>query len=252
MSFETTLLAPAATTNASEYPAERTTRYKAKTAHVAPSVNRLTFEEAGTCFLGVSLENSSFSRDKFEAMLDWASCRFPSCTILIGDSIHRITLASSRGCDPDAALPDALNMGRRFIQENDDLVMAYRDRTLFTYETCGGIQATPDYRCFHDGIRRCFQEIPAFRESVRATGRYFHRHSWDDFGDAERELRLQSSCDYLLEEFAVFACLQARGIPVMVYPGSLSTLAEISEGHHPGICPELRGLTVVELRIKRR
>nr|VFK65761.1 MAG: hypothetical protein BECKUNK1418G_GA0071005_106921 [Candidatus Kentron sp. UNK]VFK71559.1 MAG: hypothetical protein BECKUNK1418H_GA0071006_107121 [Candidatus Kentron sp. UNK] len=58
--------------------------------------------------------------------------------------------------------------------------------------------------------------------------------------------------DYFLEEFAVFACLQQQGLPVVIYPGSLGTLAEIAAGAHPGALRELRDFIVVSLRLKRR
>jgi hypothetical protein len=60
------------------------------------------------------------------------------------------------------------------------------------------------------------------------------------------------SSRYFLEEFAIFACLQQQGIPVMVYPGSFSTLSEIARGEHPGAPKELQSLVVVSLHLKGR
>nr|VFK00598.1 MAG: hypothetical protein BECKLFY1418A_GA0070994_11204 [Candidatus Kentron sp. LFY] len=68
--------------------------------------------------------------------------------------------------------------------------------------------------------------------------------------DPEQSIR--RSVDYFLEEFAVFACLNQQGLPVMVYPGSFSTLSEITSGMHPGAPREIRDLIVVSLRLKGR
>ncbi|GGP55453.1 hypothetical protein GCM10010278_35400 [Streptomyces melanogenes] len=47
-------------------------------------------------------------------------------------------------------------------------------------------------------------------------------------------------------------CLTRRGLPVMVYPGQFSTLAEIAAGRHPQAPDELRDLTFVSLRLQGR
>ncbi|MDX2561312.1 tRNA-dependent cyclodipeptide synthase [Streptomyces sp. TX20-6-3] len=78
------------------------------TPSASPVAHRSTFDEHEACFLGVSLDNSSFRPARFDAMLKWVSRRYSRCTVLIGDSIHRLTLASTRGMDPDRALAHAL------------------------------------------------------------------------------------------------------------------------------------------------
>ncbi|WP_437614697.1 hypothetical protein [Erwinia sp. V71] len=60
------------------------------------------------------------------------------------------------------------------------------------------------------------------------------------------------SADYFLEEFAIFSCLVADGVNVMVYPGTFSSLADIAEGRFPGIVPQLEQLIFVSLRLKGR
>lgn len=227
-------------------------RYKAKIASVSPPAMRTRFENEDACFLGVSLENAHFTRPKLEAMLEWIAKRFRRCTLLVGDSIHRITLESTRGFRPETALREALALGDRFIALNDDLVAAFRDRILFRYETCGAVQRSPDYARYHSELRRQYATDEAFRVSVQSFARQYHRRTWDLLDEETRVRRLDRSCDYFLEEFAVFACLRRRGLGVMVYPGAFSTLEEIARGFHPNACAELHGLTIVSLQIKRR
>ncbi|MGD1912018.1 MAG: hypothetical protein ACFB2X_14530 [Rivularia sp. (in: cyanobacteria)] len=66
------------------------------------------------------------------------------------------------------------------------------------------------------------------------------------------EYQIDKSNQYFLEEFAIFACLVKRNIPVMIYPGSFSTLTEITDGKHPNVLQELKELTVVSLQLKKR
>ncbi|WP_372424372.1 tRNA-dependent cyclodipeptide synthase [Salinarimonas chemoclinalis] len=227
-------------------------RYKAKIASVSPPAMRTQFETEDACFLGVSLENAHFTRPKLEAMLEWVAKRFRRCTLLVGDSIHRITLESTRGYGPQTALREALALGDRFITHNDDLVGAFRNRILFRYETCSAVQRSADYARYHAELRTQFASDEAFRLSVQSFAQRYHRRTWDVVDEETRARRLERSCDYFLEEFAVFACLRRRGLGVMVYPGAFSTLEEIARGRHPDTCPELRGLTIVSLQIKRR
>lgn len=79
-------------------------RYQAAISFVSPASSHHTFEAHGDCFLGVSLQNSNFRQDKVRSMANWISQRFPRCTVLVGDSIHRITLESTSGLQPPEAL----------------------------------------------------------------------------------------------------------------------------------------------------
>ncbi|MEI5100700.1 tRNA-dependent cyclodipeptide synthase [Streptomyces sp. PmtG] len=230
----------------------RRTRYKAEIASVSPESSRSTFERYDTCFLGVSLENSNFTTPKLASMVKWISRRFSRCTVLVGDSIHRITLQSTQGMAPGAARERALELGRCFERGSVEVFAEYRDATEFTLLTCGEVQTWGDYEEFHSKLRAFFDEDDGFRASVEAFGRSYHRKRAEGISAADLGERIRMSSDYFLEEFAVFACLQRRGLPVMVYPGSFSTLAEIAKGVHPGAPDELRELVVVSLHLKGR
>ncbi|MEV7601229.1 tRNA-dependent cyclodipeptide synthase [Kitasatospora sp. NPDC089797] len=228
------------------------TRYKAKIASVSPTTSRTTFEEHDSCFLGVSLENSNFTPAKLSGMVEWISRRFSRCTVLIGDSIHRLTLESTRGMAPDEALDHALELGRQFAKNERSVFDEYRDATDFTYLNCSDVQDGSDFTEFHDELRTFFDKDEAFRSSVELFGRSYHRKHSSGISEAELENRIRMSSDYFLEEFAIFSCLKQYGLPVMVYPGSFSTLSEIAMGEHPGAPDELRDLIVVSLHLKGR
>ncbi|WP_438296071.1 tRNA-dependent cyclodipeptide synthase [Streptomyces sp. HUAS TT7] len=219
---------------------------------MSPAAHQNTFEDHEACFLGVSLDNSSFAPAKFDSMLSWVSRRFTRCTVLIGDSIHRLTLASTRGMNPDQALEHALDLGRQFVHAQQPVLDAYRAVTDFTVVTCSEVQETEEYAEFHYELCTLFTKDDAFRASVEAFGRAYHAKYSPMVSEAERRQRIDTSSAYFLEEFAVFCCLTRRDLPVMVYPGQFITLAEIAAGHHPQAPDELRDLILVSLRLRGR
>ncbi|MFD9789853.1 tRNA-dependent cyclodipeptide synthase [Streptomyces sp. NPDC059070] len=230
----------------------RRTQYRTALQSVSPAAHHDTFMDHEACFLGVSLDNSSFTPAKFTSMLTWVSRRFSRCTVLVGDSIHRLTLASTRGMDPDSALAHALDLGRQFTRTQQPVLDTYRGTTDFTFVTCSKIQATEEYGEFHYALRTLFTKDDDFRASVEAFGRAYHAKRSPTVDGAERQRRIDVSSAYFLEEFAVFCCLARRDLPVMVYPGHFSTLAEIAAGRHPHAPDELRDLILVALRVQGR
>jgi tRNA-dependent cyclodipeptide synthase len=232
---------------------EATARYRAKIACVSPQSRRKSFEFERQCFISVSLENRNFEPPRFQAVLKWVASRFSKCRIVVGDSIHRITLETGAGMPPHEAKPAALRLGRSFIEENCTLVNSYDTQTQFEFATYNDIQQSPLYAQFHQEIRTYFNAVPSFKASVEGCGLRFHRHNWDKLYPEDRTHRLKRSCDYFLEEFAVFACLVKEGNSVMVYPGGiLSTFSEITMGLFPDMLRELAALSVVSLQVKKR
>ncbi|AJC60537.1 tRNA-dependent cyclodipeptide synthase [Streptomyces sp. 769] len=189
-------------------------RYKTEISFVSPVSDRHTFEEHSNCFLGISLENSNFRPIKVRSMVEWISRRFSRCTVLVGDSIHRITLESTRGLCPPEALIEAMRLGREFIDEHAHIFDDFRDRTDFTFINCSEVQTSDAYQSYHRALRDYFSQDSAFRTSVEAFGRRYHSKHSNGASAAELERRIQMSSDYFLEEFAIFCCLKEPGLEV--------------------------------------
>jgi tRNA-dependent cyclodipeptide synthase len=204
------------------------------------------------CFLGVSLENRNFETSRFRSLIEWVSRRFSKCTILVGDSIHRLTLESCSRMSAPEARDRALRLGHDFMVDNREIIDTYQSIAQFEFITCQEIQQTAEYLSHHRALMDYFHRSPAFRESVENFGLRYHRNGWDILNKEEREYRLNNSSKYFIEEFAIFACLVNRGIKVMVYPGSFSTLADIADNKFPGVSEELESLCVVSLHFKKR
>ncbi|MFJ9703426.1 tRNA-dependent cyclodipeptide synthase [Streptomyces fradiae] len=152
----------------------RRTRYKAEIAFVSPQSARHTFDEISSCFLGVSLENGNFTTAKLDSMVKWISRRFSRCTVLIGDSIHRLTLESMYGLAPDEAHRRAIGLGRQFLAQERPVFEAYRDSTEFTFVTCGDVQGQVECGEVHDQLCKLFADDEAFRGSVESFARAYH------------------------------------------------------------------------------
>ena len=230
----------------------RSTRYRAKIDSVSPTSRRETFEQHEACFLGISLENSNFVRPKLSGTLEWIARRFAHCTVLVGDSIHRITLETTRGLAPEAALAEGLRLGRAFREREREVFDSFGEQTRFSFLSCSEIQTSAAYAAYHRQLVELHRTDGRFRTSVESFGRRYHDKHSTDLPEAERDRRVQRSSAYFLEEFAIFACLREQGTKVMVYPGSFSTLAEIAEGEHPCAPRELRDLVVVSLSLRGR
>jgi tRNA-dependent cyclodipeptide synthase len=232
----------------------RATSYRAKIDAVSPESKRATFEaDNSACFLGVSLENSNFSSAKLAAILEWISRRFRQCTVLVGDSIHRITLESTKGLQGTDSLAQAYALGREFMEEHEPVFRVFEDLTQFSFLTCGQVQAWPTYGDHHGALVKLYHSDHSFRESVDRFGTQYHSKHSAHLSAEEVAHRIRRSTDYFLEEFAIFACLkQELGLGVMIYPGTFSTLSEIARGEHPAASPLLKELVVVSLHMRGR
>jgi tRNA-dependent cyclodipeptide synthase len=148
----------------------RSSHYKAKITFVSPDSARNALQEHDSCFLGVSLENSNFTQGKTYAMAEWVSRRFARCIILIGDSIHRITLESKRSLSPAAAKTEALRLGSQFIETSESAFGPFRDQTIFTFLKCSQVQEWSSYERYHRRLREYFASDALFRASVERFG----------------------------------------------------------------------------------
>jgi hypothetical protein len=59
------------------------------------------------------------------------------------------------------------------------------------------------------------------------------------------------ACEYLLEECAIFTQLCRDGWELVVYPGSIRTLAEIAEGRLRKVPEPIKAMVCVALKLKR-
>lgn len=227
-------------------------KYKVKVSFVSPVSNRNEFEKHEKCFFGVSLQNSHFTRSKIMASLEWISKRFSSCSVLIGDSIHRITLEIINGIDSSESNHQALFLGKEFLHREIHIFRKFEKLCNFDFIFCSQVQNYPEYSQYYTSLKNLFDHEHSFQTSVKSFSENYHQKRKTQLDQQQWEYQISRSNQYFLEEFAIFACLRNRNLPVMIYPGSFSTLTEIADGKHPNVLQELKDLTVVSLQLKKR
>ncbi|MGM3307997.1 tRNA-dependent cyclodipeptide synthase [Anabaena sp. WFMT] len=226
-------------------------KYRAEIAAVIPKNARHELDKHEYCFLGVSLENDSFSIAKLVGITDWISKQFKKCTVLIGDSIHRITLQINQGLQEEHALNKALFLGREYVEKAREVFENYTDTCLFNVIFCSEVQKSEDYFNYYEQLQNFISQDENFANSVKSSAKEFVLRQFDN-NTENFDHYVELSSGYLLEELAVFACLFKEGLFVMFYPGSLDMLQEITEGHYPGAPDCLQKIIYVSLRLKRK
>jgi tRNA-dependent cyclodipeptide synthase len=227
-------------------------KYRVEIAAVIPQFPRQELDKYEHCFLGVSLENEIFSIAKLLGMTGWISKHFKKCTVVIGDSIHRITLQINQGLKEKQALNKALLLGRQYVDNASYVFEPYTDTCLFNVIFCSQIQNTENYLKYYEQLQNLIRQDEKFANSVKSYVKEFvlphFEHNTEDF---DRYVELSSM--YLIEELAVFACLVKYDLSIMIYPGSLLKIfEEIAEGHYPGVPDSLKKIIYVSLHLKGR
>jgi tRNA-dependent cyclodipeptide synthase len=237
-------------------PRQGAQRYKTRVDAITPPSARSSLGDLDSCFFGISLENANFTPPKLASMANWIAGHFKHCTVLVGDSIHRITLAMTNSSPEPDATRTALRLGDEFIDGSRAIFDAVEGPWNVDFLRCSEVQEWREYSELHEAICDCFERDADFRASVETFGRVYNKRRSADLPQAQVDDLVRLSSAYFLEEFAVFAALRRRhGLSVMVYPGSFSTLAEIAAGKYESVPRELRDLTVVSIdahRYKRR
>lgn len=226
--------------------------YKAKVSFVSPVAMREDYINLKYPFFGISMENTNFVRPKLLASLEWICNRYKKCAVLIGDSIHRITIQHNEEKDETYAQEKAILLGKKFLQDESHVFEKFNDRCEFNFIFCSEIQESIQYNLYHKFLKNLFISDNSFRNSIESFAKDYHEKRKYQITPEKWFNLIESSCEYFLEEFAIFACLKNLGMDGMIYPGSFSTLSEIAAGEHPNALQELKELVVVSLHIKKR
>ncbi|MBH8561933.1 tRNA-dependent cyclodipeptide synthase [Nostoc sp. CENA67] len=227
-------------------------KYRVEIEEVIPQFARHKIDRYEHCFLGISLENEKFSMPKLVGISDWISKKYKKCTVLIGDSIHRITLQINEGLKEEQALNKALILGREYEYHASYVFKNYSNTCPFSVIFCSEIQKSEDYFKYYNQLQNLIIHNESFANSVKYYVKDFVlRHLRKNTENLDFYVELSSM--YLIEELAIFSCLFNEDLSIMIYPGSLLKIVEeIAEGHYPGVPDRLKKLVHVSLHLKRR
>lgn len=240
------------TTNASG----KVSYYKASVSKVFPSYLRNSLADYQSCILLVSLGSKNFIESKrLQATIEWISKNFQSCTVIIGDSLYRLTLEVRHQTTRETALHEALQAGQEFINQTQSYFDPYAQKCNFECKRTSELQKISQFSVYYQHLQKLYQKDPHFQDMVtRFVHAYLHRGKTIDIEPSNqpaiREAPLVTT--YFLEESAILACLVEEENSVFIYPGAIKTFEEISEGLHPEVPEPLQRMIWVSLRLKKK
>lgn len=226
-------------------------------AKVIPNISTDELFSYKKCFIGISLENPVFEGDSFCAMLHWIAENFDQALIVIGDYLCRYNEVILNGSDEDKAATAARGLGDSFISKTEQLFERLLKNQKYPEEKIRLTRwqshlGTDEYKKSKTVLDGLFLSDPGFRAAVEKDASGFVKRMMKRNKtlavSGERALRL--SCEYLLEEIAVFSALSEQGWRVELYPGSeLKVLVYIAQGKCPNVPQGLIKRISVELKI---
>jgi tRNA-dependent cyclodipeptide synthase len=232
-----------------------THRYKAGFAGIAPKAKGF-FEQGGhLCMLGVSLGNANFEGARLEASVEWISERFERCAVVVGDSVYRLTLQLLEGLDADAARAKALEAGVDFCRLYAPMLAQFGGKCQFEFIRFSEVEQAASFAGHLTQLQALAHDDVAFARSISDfADLYLGRGDKLDANpfavDADAAAVIASA--YLIEESALFCCLEEMGWPVLIYPGSIDSIADLCEGRFAGAPEALARLAFLSLELRKR
>lgn len=233
-------------------------RYKVTLAKVSPVRLRSSISDYQKCVFMISLgSKNSFYSERLEACIKWISENFSTCLVIVGDSVYRLTIEIRQGLKSNEALLKAIYDGEQFIEKNSLLFKKYSQSCQFDFQKSSQIEKQPEFTTYYQELQYLYQKNNSFQQLVNSfTQKYLNRvekvqqetQQLDNF--LQDKIHLGNT--YILEESAFSACLIKQGWSVFVYPGSIKTFEEISEGLHPELPEPLQRMIWVSLRLKKK
>ena len=230
--------------------------YKATLAKVSLNRLRSSLSEYQNCVFIISLGSRNFVESKrLEACIKWISQQFKTCLVLVGDSVYRLTISMRRGVEDKENRIEALDSGQEFLTENDRLFEKYSESCCFQFKLASDIEKQSNFEAYYQEFQDLYRNSESFQKLVNSFAQtYLNRLVQAEEDPVEELLQRQKhlGMTYLLEELALFTCLAQEGWQVFVYPGSIKTFEEISEGLHPEVPSPLQQMIWVSLRLKKK
>ena len=204
------------------------------------------------CYFGISLDNPHFSGKSLQALLLWGVSNFEQCLVLVGDYLRRYNERILKGSKDDEAEKVAHELGDVFMRKTNEFFHQLPGKrvTVTRWKPC--LQSSK-YKKTRAILDELFASDADFRESVEKDAFSFVRRQTkrnQKFAVSPEEAAALS-CEYLLEEIAVFSALSEQGWKVELYPGpELNVLIEIANGKYQNVPQGLRERVNVELHIR--
>lgn len=216
-----------------------------------PKVSEEEFFSYKRCYLGISLDNPIFQGRTLEALLLWAVGNFDRCLVVVGDYLCRFNSLIFNGLKNEAAPEAAKAAGDSFVRQLNELFKELpKDKINLT--RWGPCLGSVEYKKSRAVLDDLFVSDSDFRASVEKDASSFvtRQTRRNQKLAVSMEDAIELSCQYLLEEIAVFSALSEQGWKVELYPGpELHVLIDVAKGKYSRIPQGLKERINVELRI---
>jgi tRNA-dependent cyclodipeptide synthase len=201
---------------------------RASIAKVLPDTVNL--QQHRRAVLAISLNNDNYTSEKLAAMIAMANSRFDECTLLVGDSVYRLTLCLRECIPEDEARERSSLMGKRYVKENASLIA---QQCGISFLLSSDLWVEPGVCAVYAGLLDIYKDNAVFRASVQAFAESYCRRIGVTPGTG-----LCRAQQYLLEELALFSHLVTQGRGLVLYAGNIQTVADIAAG----ACGDMRNL----------
>ena len=185
--------------------------------------HRILADQAKTseCLLLISVGQEAHEGTLFELTIKLINASFGKCTVLLGDSIQRYTMALASNSEPESYYQAALKAGDDWLQRNSNalskLTLPYKlvrwDDWLFH----------PNFANTKETIVVALEEDEQYRKAFMETvdgylNRYKRQRSFIGHFDWRRSSRI--CLNYLIEECAIFCLWPELKCEFEIYPNA--------------------------------
>ncbi|MDJ1183160.1 tRNA-dependent cyclodipeptide synthase [Roseofilum casamattae] len=232
--------------------------YKVSVAKVFPRPLRHSLTDYQNCIFLISLGSKNVTHsNRLKACIEWISQNFQTCTVVVVDSIYRLTLEIRHQFIGERALQEALQTGQEFIDRNRDYFAQWEQQCQFQFKCTSDIEMEYESRFtqYYQQLQMLYQANVSFQSMVDRFARDYLNRGKERTPNSEREDRPQESVlakTYCLEESALFTCLVEEKNCPFIYPGSIKTFEEISDGLYPDVPQPLQSMIWVSLRLNKK
>jgi len=216
-----------------------------------PGISEQQLSSYKRCYIGISLGNPLFQGKSLQAILSWAVERFEQSLVIIGDYLCRFNERILHGLNSEQAAQVAQNLGDDFLKQTKELFEQFPEDKLkpIRWKKC---LENVEYMEAKSILDNLFKQNQHFQASVEKDAFSFinRQTKRNETLSVETEEAIKLSCEYLLEEIAVFSALSQQGWHVELYPGAeLNVLEDIAKGKYNNIPTGLKKRINIELRI---
>ncbi len=235
----------------SDYPYKKADLPEVRIEKILPKVSEQQLYAHKKCYLGISLENPIFAGPPLQAMLDWATERFEQCLVIVGDDLCRYNERILNGFDWPEAVNAAHKLGDSFVINTKNIFESFSPHKIRLTRWDQHLHS-PEYMQARPILDKLFESNSEFRASVERDAFSFverQKKRHNNFAVSIEEA-IGLSCEYLLEETAVFSALSEQGWRVELYPGpELHVLVDVAAGKYPDVPNGLKQRINVELKV---